>query len=302
MKKFALKSEDASKEKVASLLQFTDDDISETSADELVGMVALLNKRMADISLATESLRESSGLNEIETELSNIKEMIKKINSAILRSNLLDNDEKVLVNVRGDGSVIDAEHHESEDNIEMSNMFVKDVSYSVADSVSFGVLLDKLADLNILGSVKIGGVSVVTALTVDEFRDLKSKLEQYNLLCAFNISKVSFNADMKAYPDARQSLLDAGYIVEDASIKMKKASNRQMSLFDSEDETALDVVPNSTEEGNNNADFVADSNPISVESLIIDHSTLGNVALIPTESIDSSSTMNPLNQLSNDRR
>lgn len=243
MKKFALKSADATKENVASLLQFTDDDISETSADELVGMVALLSKRMADITVKAESLKESSGLNEIGTEISNIKEMIKKINSAILRSSLLNNGEKILVNVHDDDVVaVDNERYETEDRIESSNVFVKEVSYSIIPSVTYSDLLDKLADLNILGSVKLGGLSVTT-LTLDEFRDLKSKLAHYGFLCAFAISKTSFNADMKAYPEARQALLDCGYIVEDASIKMKKASNRQMSLFDNEDETALDVVP-----------------------------------------------------------
>lgn len=252
MKKFALKGEDASKEKVASLLQFTDDDISETSADELVGMVALLNKRMADIAVTAESLKESSGLNEIDTELSNIKEMIKKINSAILKSTLLNNGEKILVNVHDDDVVaVDNERYETENRIESSNIFVKEVSYSVADNVSIGSLLDELANLNILGSVKLGGLSVTT-LTADEFRDLKSKLVHYGFLSAFTISKTSFNSDMKTYPEARQALLNAGFIVEDAAIKMKKASNRQMSLFENEDETALDVVPVSVEEVSNN--------------------------------------------------
>lgn len=243
--KIGLKSTD--KEGVARLLSLTADDISNTSADELVGMLALLHKRKDDISTEADSLKESSGINALDNEASRIKELMLQINHALVVSNFFnETNEQVMVNIHKEDvvSVFDGDEtrYETEDVIDASSVMVKQSSYYLKDGINFDDLLNKLAELGIISSVRLGTLRF-TELTPSEFLEVKECLRRFGLLDALSINKTSFNSDMKLYPDKRQVLIDSGFVAVDSSIKVSKATNRQLSLFGDESEIGLDVVP-----------------------------------------------------------
>lgn len=244
MSKFALKNSDASKESIAKILAFTDDDIVVSSADDLVGMVTLLTKRIADISQMSDSLMESSGLSSLSQELAAIKAMVKKINQALVTTRLFDQGERVLTSIYDEDPIpVDGSNPVEGDRILQSNVLVKETSYVPKAGASFDDFIGRLVSLNVYGSVRIGNASL-SSLNASEVCEILDVLREHNLISAVSVSKVGFNSDMKMYPEKRQILIDEGFVVADDAIKVKKATNRQMSLFDEEDEVALEVIPN----------------------------------------------------------
>lgn len=241
--KIGLKS--AGKEDISKLLTLTADDIENSSADELVGMLALANDRLKDISIESDSLMESSGLNELDNETTQLKAFVLRLSRALILSGYLrDANGKVYVNIHSDEVVSvqdgDESRYETEDVIKSSSSLEEKVSYSVAPNVPLENLLNKLADGGIIGSVRLGSMPL-TGVTITEFKEIKDYLKRFGLLGAFSINKAAFNSDMHDYATNRQELIDVGMVIADSTVKISKATSRQLSLLDDEDEIAVDL-------------------------------------------------------------
>ena len=152
MTKTAIKGSDITKENVDKLLAFSDDEIAVTSADEKQGIAAALIKRSEDIKFQINSLKESSGINELDSE--------DKIKLSLNDINQMPDNSVAIVNVHNDEVVSvqdgDDSRYETEDQVVASYVVEKKTFLVLNDDIDYHGYLLKLVDLDLKCYLKLG--------------------------------------------------------------------------------------------------------------------------------------------------
>ena len=102
MAKIAIKGSDITKENVDKFLAFSDDEIAVTSADDKQGIAAACKKRSEDIKFQINSLKESSGINALDSEDKRISSFLDKLMLSLNDINQMPDNSVAIVNVHND--------------------------------------------------------------------------------------------------------------------------------------------------------------------------------------------------------
>jgi hypothetical protein len=245
MPKIAIKGSDITKENVNKVLSFSDDEIAVTSTDEKQGLIATLAKRSDDIKFQINSLKESSGINELDSEDKRIQLFLEKLRLSLNDLNQMPDNSIAIVNIHDEDTVTttdgDDTHTEVQDNVVARYLVEKKTFLVLNDDIDYHNYLLKLVELDLKLYLKLGKTRLAI-VSDDNLINLINELQTLGLIDAVTILP-SLYTSLLELPLQKQVLIDANFIHVVSDISIGKAKSRQMNLLQEEEEISLDVIP-----------------------------------------------------------
>ncbi len=236
---------------------FSVEDYANRDSSEIQATISLLKKFGEETETKIEDLAVSSGQTELIAKAKSIDNIIKNLFSILAARVEPENlDDKTLLNITKDDVVQENGETHTNEVVDSTLMFVTEIKYHFAsvedyntnknvhltEEVYYENLVRKFLQLELSICFKIGPFRL-SSFESDVAEEIVDKNVQWHTLVSIiKADVVKLNSLLNLYPEKREILLDAGYIVKEHNVKTKAPGRVQLSLFDEEEEV-VNVIP-----------------------------------------------------------
>lgn len=233
--------------------RFNLEDLKNLDDKELIVLVSNMSILIKELADKIPELEESSGINDINTDIANIKMFEKNVLDILAsRKDAAVSNDKSLVSFNDTEVSFDDNGNEVTTEVVTDNVYVEGQNnYIILDFTEHNILANdsegpegylesfirKLRELNLLSVVSFGKATLGNFVneTIDDMLDKAHEWHTFN--STFTISKAKLNTALNASQETAEELINSCFIKLEVKYVSKKATSKQMNLFtDFEDE------------------------------------------------------------------